>query len=119
MLVQKAFANLTEDLEGDYFPLAGMEENVFASGNKNLLAACQQGEGQARWKWNNQKTVLVWFIEEDQVNIIFLQKGGDVKEVFVHLARGNKAVVEFVKTEPGKELLLGPSAATSIPAPSN
>ena len=40
MLVKKAFANLTEDLEGDYFPLAGMEENVFASGNKNLLAAC-------------------------------------------------------------------------------
>merc|ERR1712096_265944 len=48
-LVKKAFANLKEDLSGEYFPLTGMKEEVrqqlvddhflFVSGDKNLIAA--------------------------------------------------------------------------------
>merc|ERR1711963_1113100 len=38
------------------------------------------------------KTFLIWINEEDQLRIISMQKGGDVKGVFERLARGIKAV---------------------------
>lgn len=41
---------------------------------------------------NAEKTFLVWVNEEDQLRIISMQKGGDVKGVFERLARGIKAV---------------------------
>ena len=41
---------------------------------------------------NAEKTFLVWVNEEDQLRIISMQQGGDVKGVFERLARGIKAV---------------------------
>ena len=41
---------------------------------------------------NAEKTFLVWVNEEDQLRIISMQSGGDVKGVFERLARGIKAV---------------------------
>ena len=41
---------------------------------------------------NKDKTFLVWINEEDQLRIISMQEGGDVKGVFERLARGIKAV---------------------------
>ena len=41
---------------------------------------------------NSEKTFLVWVNEEDQLRIISMQQGGDVKGVFERLARGIKAV---------------------------
>ena len=41
---------------------------------------------------NKDKTFLVWVNEEDQLRIISMQEGGDVKGVFERLARGIKAV---------------------------
>ena len=35
---------------------------------------------------NNEKTFLVWINEEDQLRIISMQKGGDIKEVFTRLS---------------------------------
>jgi len=45
---------------------------------------------------NKDKTFLTWVNEEDQLRIISMQKGGDVKEVFERLARGIKAVEDSV-----------------------
>merc|ERR1712076_291692 len=52
---------------------------------------------------NTDKTFLVWVNEEDQLRIISMQKGGDVKGVFERLARGIKSVGDSVKAESGKD----------------
>merc|ERR1719431_425411 len=52
---------------------------------------------------NKEKTFLVWVNEEDQLRIISMQKGGDVKGVFERLARGISAVQTSVKGESGKD----------------
>merc|ERR1711936_673814 len=46
---------------------------------------------------NAAKTFLVWVNEEDQLRIISMQKGGDVRGVFERLARGIKAVGDSVE----------------------
>merc|ERR1712147_366642 len=55
---------------------------------------------------NNEKTFLTWVNEEDQLRIISMQKGGDVRAVFDRLTRGIKAVEDSVKAESGKDFML-------------
>ena len=50
--------------------------------------------------------IQVWVNEEDQLRIISMQQGGDVKGVFERLARGIKAVQDSVKGESGKDFQL-------------
>merc|ERR1712106_900322 len=117
-LMKKAFANLTGDLAGTYFPLTGMNEQVrqqlvddhflFVSGDRNLQVAGMERdwpEGRGIFH-NKEKTFLIWINEEDQLRIISMQKGGDVKQVFSRLAKGIKAVQESVKKESGKDFCL-------------
>merc|ERR1719420_2877076 len=117
-LMKKAFSNLTGDLAGTYYPLTGMNEQVrqqlvddhflFVSGDRNLIAAGMERdwpEGRGIFH-NKDKTFLVWVNEEDQLRIIAMQQGGDVKGVFDRLARGIKAVQDSVKAESGKDFLL-------------
>merc|ERR1712025_1062929 len=114
-LMKSAFAKLEGDLSGKYFPLLGMPEAdrqqlvddhfLFISGDKNLIAAGMERdwpEGRGIFH-NAAKTFLVWVNEEDQLRIISMQKGGDVKGVFERLAKGIAAVGESVKAECGKE----------------
>jgi len=114
-LMKNAFAKLEGDLSGEYFPLTGMDEAVrqqlvddhflFVSGDKNLIAAGMERdwpEGRGIFH-NKEKTFLVWVNEEDQLRIISMQKGGDVKGVFERLARGISAVQTSVKGESGKD----------------
>merc|ERR1712062_241810 len=119
-LMKKAFANLSGDLAGTYFPLTGMGEAVrqqlvddhflFMSGDPNLkVAGMERDWPEGRGIFHNaDKTFLVWVNEEDQLRIISMQKGGDVKGVFERLARGIKAVGDSVKAESGKDFLLSP-----------
>ena len=101
-LMINAFDKLEADLSGTYYPLTGMDEAVrqqlvddhflFVSGDKNLIAAGMERdwpEGRGIYH-NKEKTFLVWVNEEDQLRIISMQKGGDVKGVFERLARGIK-----------------------------
>merc|ERR1711909_208841 len=117
-LMKTAFQKLTEDLAGKYFPLLGMNEAdrqqlvddhfLFISGDKNLIAAGMERdwpEGRGIFH-NADKTFLVWVNEEDQLRIISMQKGGDVKGVFSRLARGIQAVGDSVMAESGKGFLL-------------
>merc|ERR1712012_530700 len=113
-LMGSAFAKLSGDLSGKYFPLLGMAEKdrlqlvddhfLFISGDKNLIAAGMERdwpEGRGIFH-NAAKTFLVWVNEEDQLRIISMQKGGDVRGVFERLARGIKAVGDSVEAESGK-----------------
>merc|ERR1711954_154763 len=117
-LMKKAFANLTGDLAGTYYPLTGMNEQVrqqlvddhflFVSGDRNLIAAGMERDWpEGRGIFHNEaKTFLLWVNEEDQMRIISMEKGGDVKGVFSRLARGIKAVGDSVKAECGKDFAL-------------
>merc|ERR1711874_910249 len=117
-LMSSALGKLTGDLAGSYYPLTGMDEKVrqqlvddhflFISGDKNLIAAGMERdwpEGRGIFH-NADKTFLVWVNEEDQLRIISMQKGGDVKAVFSRLARGIQAVGDSVHAESGKGFML-------------
>merc|ERR1719471_524257 len=120
--VEKLFSNalskLTGDLAGKYYPLTGMEESVrqqlvddhflFMSGDRNLTVAGMERdwpEGRGIFH-NDKKTFLIWVNEEDQLRIISMQQGGDVRGVFERLAKGIKAVQDSVKKESGKDFCL-------------
>merc|ERR1712226_164365 len=119
-LMKSAFGKLKFDLAGKYFPLQGMAEAdrqqlvddhfLFVSGDKNLIAAGMEREWpEGRGIFHNSaKSFLVWVNEEDQLRIISMQKGGDVKGVFDRLARGIDAVGESVKAESGRDFMLHP-----------
>merc|ERR1711920_1144627 len=127
-LMKNAFAKLTGDLAGSYYPLTGMDETtrqqlvddhfLFMSGDPNLkVAGMERNWPEGRGIFHNAaKTFLVWVNEEDQLRIISMQKGGDVKGVFERLARGIAAVGDSVKAECGKEFLLSPKFGTGMRA---
>merc|ERR1712029_955470 len=117
-LMKNALSKLTGDLAGTYYPLTGMDEKVrqqlvddhflFVSGDRNLIAAGMERdwpEGRGIFH-NKDKTFLTWVNEEDQLRIISMQSGGDVRGVFARLARGIAAVGESVKAECGKDFAL-------------
>merc|ERR1711970_117602 len=130
-LMSKAFANLTGDLAGTYYPLTGMNEEVrqqlvddhflFVSGDRNLIAAGMErdwpeGRGIIH---NKDKTYHTWVNQEDQLRIISMQSGGDVRGVFDRLARGIKAVGDSVKAESGKDFMLDPKYCYVHSCPTN
>ena len=117
-LMKIAFGKLEGDLAGTYYPLTGMEEDVrqqlvddhfmFVTGDKNLKASGMERDWpEGRGIFHNQdKTFLTWVNEEDQLRIISMQAGGDVKGVFERLARGIKAVGDSVKASGDKDFML-------------
>jgi len=130
-LMKNAFTKLTGQLAGTYFPLTGMDEKVrqqlvddhflFVSGDPNLkVAGMERDWPEGRGIFHNEaKTFLVWVNEEDQLRIISMEKGGDVKGVFARLAEGIKGVGESVKAESGKEFLLDPQLGYLHSCPTN
>merc|ERR1719458_2123775 len=130
-LMGSAFAKLEGDLAGTYYPLTGMDEKVrqqlvddhflFMSGDPNLkVAGMERDWPEGRGIFHNaDKTFLVWVNEEDQLRIISMQKGGDVKGVFERLARGIKAVQESVKAESGKDFQISPKFGYIHSCPTN
>merc|ERR1712061_556891 len=130
-LMKKAFANLEGDLAGTYYPLTGMDEKVrqqlvddhflFVSGDPNLqVAGMERDWPEGRGIFHNKdKTFLTWVNEEDQLRIISMQKGGDVKGVFDRLARGIKAVGDSVRAESGKDFQISPKFGYIHSCPTN
>jgi len=130
-LMKNAFKKLTGDLAGTYYPLTGMEEAVrqqlvddhflFVSGDKNLQVSGMENEWpEGRGIFHNaDKTFLTWVNEEDQLRIISMQMGGDVKGVFERLARGIQAVGDSVKAESGRDFMLDPKYGFIHSCPTN
>ncbi len=105
-IVSQTLSSLTGGLAGKYYPLATMSDDerkslikdhfLFKAGDRFLQSAglnrnWPQGRGIYH---NNEKTFLVWVNEEDELRIISMQKGGDIKEVFSRLT---KAIGELEK----------------------
>merc|ERR1712142_772601 len=119
-LMSSALQRLDGDLSGKYYPLTGMDESVrqqlvddhflFVSGDRNLTVAGMERdwpEGRGIFH-NDAKTFLIWVNEEDQLRIISMENGGNVKGVFQRLCNGIKAVQDSVKKESGKDFCLDP-----------
>jgi creatine kinase/arginine kinase len=105
-VVSQTLNSLQGDLAGKYYPLATMSEDerksliadhfLFKAGDRFLeTAGLNRNWPNGRGIYhNNEKTFLVWINEEDQLRIISMQKGGDIKEVFTRLM---KAIGELEK----------------------
>merc|ERR1719436_1020962 len=130
-LMKSAFAKLQGDLAGKYFPLLGMNEAdrqqlvddhfLFISGDKNLIVAGMERdwpEGRGIFH-NADKTFLVWVNEEDQLRIISMQQGSNVKEVFDRLSRGIKAVEDSIYAACKKKFMLDPKYGYIHSCPTN
>merc|ERR1712079_819026 len=130
-LMINACKNFPKDLAGKYYPLTGMkgatrqklvdDHFLFVSGDRNLTVAGMERdwpEGRGIFH-NDEKTFLIWVNEEDQLRIISMQKGGDVKAVFERLAKGIQAVEESVFKESGKNFCLDPKYGYIHSCPTN
>jgi len=130
-LMKQAFASLTGDLAGTYYPLTGMDEAtrqqlvddhfLFMSGDRNLIVAGMERdwpEGRGIFH-NKDKTFLVWVNEEDQLRIISMQQGANVKEVFDRLSRGIKAVEDSIYDACKRSFMLDPKYGYIHSCPTN
>jgi len=102
--VVEGLGALEGELAGNYYSLLGMSKEVqndlikdhflFKEGDRFLDAAglnANWPEGRGIYH-NSDKTFLVWVNEEDQLRIISMQQGGDIKEVFVRLINAIKSI---------------------------
>ena len=112
--IVEGLSTLDGELKGDYFPLLGMSKEVqdslikdhflFKEGDRFLDAVgLNRDWPEGRGIYHNiDKTFLVWVNEEDQLRIISMQKGGDIKEVFRRLVSAIKSIetkVPFLYSE--------------------
>merc|ERR1719410_204868 len=94
------------DLKGKYYPLKGMDEEtrkklvedhfLFKKGDRFLASAGINNywpEGRGIF-FNDKKTFLVWINEEDQLRIISMEKGANIKSVFGRLEKAVAAINE-------------------------
>lgn len=107
--VSSVLSGLKGDLAGSYYPLEGMTEAdrtrlvddhfLFKAGDRFLEAAGLNRdwpEGRGIYH-NDEKTFLVWVNEEDQLRIISMQMGGDIKVVFSRLCTAIAEIENKVK----------------------
>ena len=107
--VSEALTHFEGDLAGHYYPLNNMTEPqrkqliddhfLFKEGDRFLEAVglnrdWPNGRGIFH---NNDKTFLVWINEEDQLRIISMQPGSDIKSVFDRLCRACDNIEKVVK----------------------
>ena len=108
-LVTSALGTFTGELKGKYYSLETMTEAekrqliedhfLFKGGDKYLESAgLERDWPEARGIFHNDaKTFLVWVNEEDQLRIISMQKGSDIKAVFKRLADAANKIEEKAK----------------------
>jgi len=108
-LVTSALADFDGDLAGKYYSLPKMSETerksliadhfLFKGGDK-YLESCglERDWPEARGIFHNHnKTFLVWVNEEDQLRIISMQKGSNIKQVFERLSIAAGKIEEKAK----------------------
>ncbi|WP_294966984.1 phosphagen kinase [Sulfurimonas sp.] len=112
--VSDVLSSFKNNLGGKYYPLNNMSEEdskslikdhfLFKAGDRFLeTAGLNKNWPNSRGIFhNNEKTFLVWVNEEDELRIISMQEGGDIKEVFTRLTIAIDALskkVEFAYNE--------------------
>ncbi|MCK5854802.1 MAG: arginine kinase [Sulfurovaceae bacterium] len=125
-VVSNSLNALTGDLAGTYHPLSGMSKTVskqliddhflFKTGDRFLESAglnrhWPAGRGIYH---NDEKTFLVWINEEDQLRIISMQNGGNIKEVFRRLTTAISEIEKNIKFSYSKHLGYITSCPTNL-----
>jgi len=113
-IVSDTLKSFQGELKGEYYPLKGMSTKIqqqlikdhflFKEGDRFLEAVgLNRDWPEGRGIFHNlDKTFLVWINEEDELRIISMQQGGDIKEVFTRLSHAVKSLEEkmkFLKSE--------------------
>merc|ERR1711892_41442 len=121
-VVVKGLLTMTGDLAGDYFPLAGSrsysakptgmteakEESLRSRGNLFqepdstliLSSGCGRHWPDARGIFhNNDENLFVWVNEEDQMRIVSMEKGDNVKGIIERFAKATSTIQECLKNE--------------------
>jgi len=109
-IVVEALNGLSADLAGKYYPLKSMtkeeESQLIAdhflfqkpTGHLMVNSGAVRDWPDARGIWHNlEKTFLIWINEEDQVRVISMQSGGDLKATFARFGRGLKEIEGLMK----------------------
>ncbi len=102
--IRTVLLNLKGELVGNYYPICKIDNAtknlliqnhfLFKNDDKFLESAGLNRD----WPYgrgifyNKNKTFLVWINEEDQLRIISMQKGGDIKRVFNRLVKAIKKI---------------------------
>jgi len=107
--ISSTLLTFTDELSGKYYPLNNMSKQeseslikdhfLFKAGDRFLETAGLNRDwpnGRGIYH-NNDKTFLVWINEEDELRIISMQNGGDIKEVFTRLSKAVKLLQSKVK----------------------
>lgn len=107
--VTKALATFDGDLKGKYYSLATMTEAekkqliadhfLFKGGDKYLQSCGLENDWpEARGIFHNDaKTFLVWVNEEDQLRIISMQNGSNIRQVFERLSVASAKIEKIAK----------------------
>ena len=107
--VTSALSKFTGDLKGKYYSLGNMtpaekkqlieDHFLFKGGDKYLESSFLERDWpEARGIFHNDaKTFLVWVNEEDQLRIISMQPGSDIREVFERLSRAATEIEKVAK----------------------
>ena len=124
--VVEGLSSLGGELKGKYYPLLGMSKEIqedlikdhflFKEGDRFLDAVgLNHNWPQGRGIYHNKnKTFLVWVNEEDQLRIISMQQGGDIKEVFTRLVNAIKSIETKVSFSYSKHLGYITSCPTNL-----
>merc|ERR1711937_205235 len=121
-VIVKGLMGLEGDLKGDYFPLHGnrsyaakptgmsleKEEELRSNGNlfqepdSTLLlsSGCGRHWPDARGIFHNEaQNFFVWVNEEDQMRIVSMEKGDNIKRIITRFANSTQKIQEVLKKE--------------------
>jgi len=137
----KGLLALEGDLKGDYFPLTGSKSyqpkpngmskekeeslrskgNLFQEPDSTLLlsSGCGRHWPDARGIFHNDEAnFFVWVNEEDQMRIISMEKGDNVKNIFARFSKATDAI-QKVLAEEGREFMHNDHLGWILTCPSN
>jgi len=140
-VVVKSLLSMTGDLAGDYFPLAGSRSyapkpngmshekeealrnagNLFQEPDSTLLlsSGCGRHWPDARGIFhNNDQNLFVWVNEEDQMRIVSMEKGDNVKQIIERFAKATTEIQKCLKNE-GYDFMHSEHLGWILTCPSN
>jgi len=137
-VIVKGLNKMDGELKGKYFPLNGsksMEDamnaekeehlrkngNLFQEPDSTLLlsSGCGRHWPDARGIFHNDaENFFVWVNEEDQMRIVSMEKGDDIKAIFTRFANATKTIQDVLKGE-GYDFMHNEHLGFILTCPSN
>merc|ERR1712166_1038331 len=94
-LVVQGLLNMTGELKGEYFPLAGSRSYAAMP---NGMSAEKEETLRSRGIFHNENMdFFVWLNEEDHMRIISMEKGDNIKAIFNRFAKSTEAIKEVLQ----------------------